>query len=81
MVVSASELLFCLVLGGIGAIIVLVLTVVVGYLFKLVCRFFSWIASNFKKKNEKIALDSIGLMCYIFSCTIIQEIYLCKIRT
>ena len=39
MVVSASELLFCLVLGGIGAIIVLVLTVVMGYLFKLVCRF------------------------------------------
>ena len=53
MVVSASELLFCLVLGGIGAIIVLVLTVVVGYLFKLVCRFFSWIASNFKKKKMK----------------------------
>ena len=49
MVVSDSELLFCLVLGGIGAIIVLVLTVVTGCLFKLVCRFFSWIASNFKK--------------------------------
>lgn len=52
MVVSASELLFCLVLGGIGSIIVLVLTVVMGYLFKLVCRFFYWIASNFKKMKK-----------------------------
>lgn len=53
MVVSASELLFCLVLGGIGAIIVLVLTVVMGYLFKLIRRFFAWISDNFKKwKNN-----------------------------
>ena len=53
MVVSASELLFCLVLGGIGAIIVLVLTVFMGYLFKLIRRFFAWIADNFKKwKNN-----------------------------
>lgn len=52
MVVSVSELLFYLVFGGIGAIIVLVLTVVMGYLFNLVCRFFSWVASNFKKMKK-----------------------------
>ena len=52
MVISVSGLIFSIVLGGIGAIIVLVLTVVMGYLFKLVCRFFYWIASNFKKMKK-----------------------------
>ena len=52
MVISVSGLIFSIVLGGIGAIIVLVLTVVMGYLFNLVCRFFSWIASNFKKMKK-----------------------------
>lgn len=49
MVVSVSGLLFSIVLGIIGAIIVLVLTAVMGYLFKLGRRFFSWVADNFKK--------------------------------
>lgn len=53
MVISVSGLIFSIVLGGVGAIIVLVLTVVMGYLFKLVGRFFSWIASNFKKNEKK----------------------------
>lgn len=53
MVISVSGLIFSIVLGGIGAIIVLVLTVVMGYLFKLIRRFFAWIADNFKKwKNN-----------------------------
>lgn len=49
MVVSVSGLLFSIVLGVIGAIIVLILTAVMGYLFKLIRRFFAWIADNFKK--------------------------------
>lgn len=53
MVVSVSGLLFSIVLGVIGAIIVLVLTAVMGYLFKLIRIFFAWIADNFKKwKNN-----------------------------
>lgn len=53
MVVSVSGLLFSIVLGVIGAIIVLILTAVMGYLFKLIRSFFSWISDNFKKwKNN-----------------------------
>lgn len=53
MVVSVSELLFYLVFGGIGAIIVLLCTAGLNCLFKLVCRVFSWIASNFKKWKNR----------------------------
>jgi ABC-type Fe3+ transport system permease subunit len=53
MVVSVSGLLFSIVLGVIGAIIVLILTAVMGYLVKLIRRFFAWISDNFKKwKNN-----------------------------
>lgn len=53
MVVSVSGFIFSLVLGVIGAIIVLVLTAAMGYLFKLIRIFFVWIASNFKKWKNR----------------------------
>lgn len=53
MVVSVSGLLFSIVLGVIGAIIVLVLTAVMGYLVKIIRRVFTCIVDNFKKwKNN-----------------------------
>lgn len=53
MVVSVSGLIFSIVLGVIGALIVLLCTAGLNCLFKLVCRFFSWIASNFKKWKNR----------------------------
>ena len=53
MVVSVSGLIFSIVLGVIGAIIVLLVTACMGYLFKLVCKFFRWIADNFKKWKNR----------------------------
>ena len=52
MVISVSGLLFSIVLGVVGAIIVLALTALINSLFKLVCRFFSWAKDKFTK-NEK----------------------------
>ena len=49
MVASVSVLLFSIVLGIIGAIIVLVLPAVMEYLFKLSRKIFAWIADNCKK--------------------------------
>lgn len=53
MVISVSGLIFSIVLGGIGAIIVLLCTAGLNCLFKLVGRFFSCIASNFKKLKNR----------------------------
>ncbi len=53
MVVSVSGLIFSIVLGVIGAIIVLLCTAGLNCLFKLVCRFFSWMVSNFKKWKNR----------------------------
>lgn len=53
MVISVSGLIFSIILGGIGAIIVLLCTAGLNCLFKLVCRFFSWMASNFKKWKNR----------------------------
>lgn len=63
MVASVSVLLFSIVLGIIGAIIVLVLPAVMEYLFKL---------------SRKIPLDKHVFIFYIFSCTTIQEIFYAK---
>lgn len=49
MVVSVSDLIFSIVIGVIGAIVVILVSAGLGYLVELAGRFFSRIADNFKK--------------------------------
>lgn len=49
MVVTVSGLLFSIVLGVIGAIIVLLVTAGLSLLFKMLCKFYSWLKEKFTK--------------------------------
>lgn len=49
MVVTVSGLLFSIVLGIIGAIIVLLVTAGLSLLFKTLCKFCSWLKEKFTK--------------------------------
>ena len=51
MVVSISGLLFSIVMGVIGAIIVLLITAGMSFLYKMLCKFCSWIKGKFKKEG------------------------------
>lgn len=50
MVVSVSGLLFSIVLGIIGAIIVLLVTAGMNLLFKTLGKFYSWLKKKFTKE-------------------------------
>ena len=50
MVVSVSGLLFSIVLGIIGAIIVLLVTAGLSLLFKTLRKFYSWLKEKFTKE-------------------------------
>ena len=50
MVVTVSGLLFSIVLGIIGAIIVLLVTAGLNLLFKTLCKFCSWLKEKFTKE-------------------------------
>jgi uncharacterized membrane protein YeaQ/YmgE (transglycosylase-associated protein family) len=49
-VVTVSGLLFSIVLGIIGAIIVLLVTAGLSLLFKTLCKFCSWLKEKFTKE-------------------------------
>lgn len=53
MVVSVSGLLFSIVLGVIGAIIVLLVTAGMSFLVKTLCKVFSWLRGRFTKEGQK----------------------------
>ena len=51
MAVTVSGLIFSLVIGVIGAIIVLLITAGISFLYKMLCKFCSWLKEKFTKEG------------------------------